>query len=263
MQLVLAEHFARYSGESQSYLDKALELAEENKEFRERVLLGAEGLPLYGQIVSREASSSLSFFGAREDLELKRMIEAVRMQNAAKVLVLNATPDDQVRIRTDKEAALLEEQLEMVRDARWPLTIVQRFAVRLDQIQKELLNHEPKILHFSGHSDTGVLAFENRDGTTATLNGDVLAKIIAAYGNLECVVLHACFTEEVAKACSKHVSVIVGSTGSIDDQTAPKFTYAFYQALAHGRSYDDAFLMGRAEVATISRDEAEKYRLIS
>ena len=263
VQLVLAEHFARYSEESPSYLKKALELAEENKEFRERVLLGAEGLPLYGQIVSLENSTSLSLFGPREDLGLNNMIEAVRMQNIFRVLVLNATPDDQVRIRTDKEAALLVEQLEMTKHPRRPLTIIQRSAVRLDQIQKELLNHEPKILQFSGHGGNGMLVFENRDGETTTLNGDVLRDIIAAYGGLECLFLHACFTEEVAKTCSGHVEVIIATADSIDDEIAPKFTYAFYQALANGRSYDNAFAMGRAEVATISRNEAEKYLLIT
>ena len=263
VQLVLAEHFALYSEESPSYLKKALELAEENKEFRERVLLGAEGLPLYGQIVSLEISTSPSLFGAREDLGLNNMIEAVRMQNIFRVLVLNATPDDQVRIRTDKEAALLVEQLEMIKHPRRHLTIIQRSAVRLDQIQKELLNHEPKILQFSGHGGNGMLAFENRDGETTTLNGDVLRDIIAAYGGLECLFLHACFTEEVAKLCSGHVEVIIGTADSIDDEIAPKFTYAFYQALANGRSYNNAFAMGRAEVATISRNEAEKYLLIT
>ena len=172
VQFVLAEHFARFSEESPSYKDKALSLVGELGEFRERVLLGAEGLPLYGEIMAITANTSLELFGSQDDKELRTMIEAVRMQNNVNVLVLNATPDDQCRIRADKEAALLEEQLEMVRAPRRQLSIIQRFAVRLDQIQKELLNHEPRILHFSGHGDKGVLVFENRDGSTALLDGD-------------------------------------------------------------------------------------------
>ncbi|CFW99561.1 protein of unknown function [Candidatus Filomicrobium marinum] len=263
VQLVLAEHFARYSEESPSYRDKALELTEKDDAFRERVLLGAEGLPLYGEIVSRKSPFSSGLFGVEEDAQLKRVLEAVKLQNSVNVLVLNATPDDQGRIRADKEAALLEERLEMVKAPRRHLKVVQRFAVRLDQIQKELLNHEPKILHFSGHGDTGVLLFEDHNGSTTELNGDVLADILHTYGNLECVVLHACFTEQVAQACAKHVKVVIGSIDSIDDATAPKFTYAFYQALAHGRSYNNAFEMGRNEVKTVSRREAAKYKLIT
>lgn len=261
VQLVLAEHFARFSEEAPSYREKALELVEEGGEFRERVLLGAEGLPLYGQVISRDSEASAGLFSAQDDEEMKRIIKAVKMQNAVNVLVLNATPDDQGRIRADREAAQLEEQLEMVKSPRRSLNIVQKFAVRLDQIQKELLNNEPKILHFSGHGNVGCLLFEDRDGKTAEIDGHVLADILAAYGNLECVVLHACFTEQVARACQKHVEVVVGSVDMINDQTAPRFTYAFYQGIAHGRSYENSFAMGKAEVSTISRKEAEKYRI--
>jgi hypothetical protein len=151
----------------------------------------------------------------------------------------------------------------MVKFPRRDLTVVQKFAVRLDQIQKELLNNEPLVLHFSGHGDVGVLLFEDREGDTSEIDGEVLAEILGAYGNLECVVLHACLTEDVAQACRKHVDTVVGSVDSINDLTAPKFTYAFYQALAHGRSYENAFRMGVAEVSTVSREEADKYRLLT
>lgn len=89
-----------------------------------------------------------------------------------------------------------------------------------------------------------------------------MASIIEAYGNLDCVVLHACFTEDVARACAKHVGTVIGSTGSISDITAPAFTFAFYQAVAHGRPYDNAFKMGLNEVATIDPDEAKLYSII-
>ncbi|WP_340237353.1 CHAT domain-containing protein [Sulfitobacter pontiacus] len=262
VQLVLAEHFARFSNESPSYLEKALELDEIGGEYRERVLLGAEGLPLYGQIMSRKSQPSLGFFDSQEDEEMKRVIRNTRSQSVMNVLVLNATPDDQGRIRADKEAALLEEQLEMVKNPKRNLNIVQKFAVRLDMIQKELLNNEPRILHFSGHGDVGVLLFEDRQGRTSEIDGTLLAEMLAAYGNLECVVLHACYAEEVARACRKHVNIVVGSTDTIDDRTAPKFTYAFYQGLAHGRPYQNAFAMGIAEVATVSRIDAAKYKLL-
>jgi hypothetical protein len=262
VQLVLAEHFARYSSRSPSYNEKALELVEIGGEFRERVLLGAEGLPLYGKIVSSRKQSTLSLLDAQEDDEIRRLIENVRRQKTMNVLVLNATPDDQGRIRADKEAALLEEQLEMVKDPERILNVVQKFAVRLDQIQKELLNNKPTILHFSGHGDNGVLLFEDREGNTSEIEADLLGDMLKAYGNLECLVLHACFTEDVAKICKKHVGVVVGSTDAINDLTAPKFTYAFYQAVAHGRDYGNAFEMGIAEVATVSREDAAIYKIL-
>lgn len=262
VQLLLAEHFARYSDAVPSYRDMALSLHDRGGEFRERVLLGAERMPLYGEIKAREAASSFELFGASTDEAHSKILMAVKMQNATTVLVLNATPDDQGRLRADKEAALLEEQLRKLTNRRRDLNVVQRFAVRLDQVQEHLLNHEPKILHFSGHGDRGILVFETHDGSTAVLDGDVLADILDTYGKLECVILHACFTEEVAQACARYVPVVVGSTDTINDLTAPKFTYAFYQALANGRDYENAFRMGKNEVATVDRKESEKYKIL-
>lgn len=263
VRLLLAEHFARQSDRVPSYHEKALELAENGGPLRERVLLGAEGTALHGAIKKAEGQASLGFFGIEGDDQAAELERAVQMMNRETVLVLNATPDDQGRIRADKEGALLERQLEMVKNRERQFHVVQKFAVRLQDIQRELLNNRPKILHFSGHGDEGVLMFENDNGTTAELNGDVLAEIIQVYGQLDCLVLHACYTEHVARACAKHVRTVVGSIDAINDETAPKFTYAFYQALANGRTYANAFLAGQVEVKTVSPEDAACYKLFS
>ena len=263
VRLLLAEHFARQSDRVPSYYDKALELAEGSESLRERVLLGAEGRTLYGHIRKADRQASLGLFGIEGDDQMARLEQAVRMMNRETVLVLNATPDDQGQLRADKEGALLERQLETVKNRERDLHIVQKFAVRLQDIQKELLNNRPKILHFSGHGDEGVLVFEKDDGTTAVLDGDVLAEILEVYGDLECLVLHACYTESVARACAKHVRVVIGSTDAINDETAPKFTYAFYQALANGRPYENAFKAGQVEVRTVSQADANCYTLFT
>ena len=184
------------------------------------------------------------------------------MRAETNVLVLCATPEDQIWIRPDKEGAVLEEGLAMVKSPARPLKVVQKYAVRPDQVQLELLNNRPHILHFSGHGCRGHLAFETREGVTARLSSDVMGSIVEAYGKLECIVLHACFTEEVAKACARHVDTVIGSTGEINDETAPAFTFAFYQAVAHGRPYANAFRMGLNEVATIDPNLTRFYKII-
>jgi len=65
------------------------------------------------------------------------------------------------------------------------------------------------------------------------------------------------------KCCAKHVGVVIGSTDAIDDETAPKFTYAFYQALANGRPYENAFRAGQVEVRTASEVAAACYKLFT
>ncbi len=263
VRLLLAEHFARQSDRAPSYREKVMELAAEDGKLRERVLLGAEGTALYGEIKKADSEASLGLFSLQGDNQMFQLGKAIEMMNKETVLVLNATPDDQGRLRADKEGAQLERQLEMVKNRERDLHVVQKFAVRLKDIQKELLNNRPKILHFSGHGGEGVLVFEEEDGTSADLDGEVLAEMLEVYGELECLVLHACYAEEVAKACSKHVPIVVGSTDTINDHTAPKFTYAFYQALANGRPYANAFKAGQVEVKTVNAADADCYKLFS
>lgn len=260
VRLLLAEHFARYADCLPSYEAEAVELAQQGGDLRRHVLLGADGKRLYRKL-QENRTADRDLFGAEID-GTERFLKMVRDGVNTKVLVLNAMPDDQGRIRPDKEAGELRERMAAMSSPRRPLVFEHVWATRLDQIQQELVRHAPVILHFSGHGAPGKLAFEKRDGTTATLEGRMLARILKGYRDLECLVLHACYAEEVAQACLAYVPYVVGSVGSVDDETAPRFSYIFYQSIAGGLEYERAFEMGQTEVAIESEDAADKYRML-
>lgn len=260
VRVLLAEHFARYADLLPSYEDEAVELARQGGDLKRHVLLGADGKRLYRRLQENNAAER-DLFGADND-GTGRSFDMVRDRASTKVLVLNATPDDQGRIRPDKEAGELRERMAAMPTPRRLLVFEHVWATRLDQIQQELVRHAPTILHFSGHGAPGELAFENRDGTTAPLEGRMLARILKGYRTIECLVLHACYAEEVAQACLPHVRFVIGSVGPIDDETAPRFSYLFYQGIAGGLDYEQAFEMGQTEVAMASEDAADKYRIL-
>ncbi|MEQ9487438.1 MAG: hypothetical protein RIM72_00410 [Alphaproteobacteria bacterium] len=259
VRLLLAEHMARYSEEVPTYSEEALRLANESADFRERILLGAEGRPLYGKIQRMSDSMSPGLFDDSADPMRAKLIRNTKEEATTKVLMLNASPDDEERIRVDIEGRDVQEALELIRTPKRLIEITQRHASRLDQIQKELLAISPKILHFSGHGDEDVLIFETRDGQVDPLDGSVLADMIKAYGGLECVVLHSCFSHRIASACKRNVQFVIGSTREVDDTTASGFSRAFYQALAYGRTYKNAFDMGVIEVKAVSAAAAGAY----
>ena len=145
---------------------------------------------------------------------------------------------------------------------RRPLSFEYVWATRLDQIQQELVRQRPAILHFSGHGAAGMLAFETECGKTAVLKGDMLARILKNYRDIECLVLHACYTDDVAQACLPYVSYVVGSVDSVDDSAAPRFSYLFYQSIAAGLEYERAFEMGKTEVAFESTEASSTYKLL-
>jgi len=69
-----------------------------------------------------------------------------------RILILAANPTDTGRLRLDAEVREIQEGLK--RSAgRDCFEITSRWAVRTDDLRRALLEHEPHIVHFSGHGD--------------------------------------------------------------------------------------------------------------
>lgn len=260
VRVLLAEHFGRYADRLPSYEDMAIDLASEGGDLRRYVLRGAEGKRLQARLQGDEPVVA-DLFG--DDAHIKGgLIRMIQEEAKTKVLILAATPEDQSLIRPDKEVAELRERMAAMPSQKRPLAFDSIYAARLDQIQQELVRQRPSILHFSGHGAPGSLMFETDDGQTAPLEADLLARVLKGYRDIECLVLHACYADEVARACLPYVSCVVGSTDSVDDTTAPRFSYLFYQSIAAGMGYEQAFEMGQTEVAFKNSDAADAYKLL-
>ena len=62
--------------------------------------------------------------------------------------------------------------------------------------------------------------------------------------HVKCVVLNACYSEVQAQPIGSAVEYVIGMSRAIGDRAAIKFSTGFYDALASGRSYTDAFRFG-------------------
>lgn len=183
IRVLLAEHFGRFSDRLPSYEEIAIELSEESGDLRRYVIRGAEGRPLHAKLQREQPVIGDLFAG---DADAKGgLIQMIKQQAATKVLILAATPDDQCRIRPDKEVAELRERMAAMPSQKRPLVFDHILATRLDQIQQELVRQRPTILHFSGHGAPGSLAFETADGLTAPLEADMLARVLKVYREIE------------------------------------------------------------------------------
>lgn len=131
-----------------------------------------------------------------------------------------------------------------------------------DQLQREILNSRPDVLHFSGHGDSGLLVFEDTAGKAVAVSGDDLAGLVELVSTIKCVVLNACFSDSVSKLISPHVEAVIGCDVSIGDTAAILFTRAFYRALAHGESYQQSYLLAKNDLKLNGQGkEAEKYTI--
>lgn len=162
-----------------------------------------------------------------------------------KILILSANPKNTSNLRLDEEVREIKNTLQLSPN-RDEFQIITESAVRVDDLTRFLSNHQPTILHFSGHgSGTDGLALEDNYGHKQLVSTQALAKLFDLFQEqVECVVLNACYSESQATAIHQHIDCVVGMNQAIGDRAAMKFSVGFYTALAALRSYEDSFQMG-------------------
>jgi hypothetical protein len=89
-----------------------------------------------------------------------------------------------------------------------------------------------------------VILLEARDGKSATVSAEALARLFGILKNQRCIVLNACFSAFQAAAITEHVDWVIGMKRAINDESATVFSVGFYQAIASGRTVKAAFELG-------------------
>jgi hypothetical protein len=265
VKALLAEHFARFSDDCGPYAGKALSIIEAEPKMKDRIMLGAEGKDLYSTIKLQDLRGGTpDMFGLPPDLAalFQTTEEISKKVQTMKVLFLAANPVGTATLKIDREASDLKEQLAMVRDVVVKVDVEHAWAIRTDQLQREVLNSKPAVLHFSGHGDRGLLVFEDAAGTPVEVSGKALANLISLMPSIKCVILNACYSQSVAKLLAPHVDAVIGCSVSISDAAALMFTRAFYRALAHGENFKRAYDLAKNDVELNGfPKEAKKYMI--
>ncbi|MEM9905349.1 MAG: CHAT domain-containing protein, partial [Cyanobacteria bacterium P01_D01_bin.44] len=170
-----------------------------------------------------------------------------------KILILTANPQipDYDPLRLDAEVRRVEEALRRSR-YRDRIEIVTKLAIRTTDLRRALLDHRPQIVHFSGHG-TGEqgLVLENEAGKAKLVSTEALAGLFGIFqaGEIECVLLNACYSEVQATAIHQFVDCVIGMNQPIGDKPAVQFAEGFYDALGAGSDYDEAFRIGCSAIA--------------
>jgi hypothetical protein len=198
----------------------------------------------------------------------------------SKILFLAANPIGTNRLRLDEEVREIEEGLRRAQ-RRQDFELVQKWAVRPQDVRRALLDEAPSIIHFSGHGESagqvgrntsgsrdlgpledttnraGHLIFEDSQGNPKPIEPTALANLFKLFAdNLDCVVLNACYSETQAKAIAKFVPYVVGTNKAIGDRAAIEFAIGFYDGLGAGRPVDFAFELGRSAIEMEGLNEA-------
>jgi hypothetical protein len=166
-----------------------------------------------------------------------------------KILFLGANPTDTTRLRLGEEVRTIDQELHQSK-FRSLFDIRQHWAVRISDLQKCLLRHQPEIVHFSGHgSKLNEIILEDEYGNSCPISIQTLSRLFSLLkDNIRCVVLNACFSEQQAVAIAKSIDSVVGMSKAIKNSDAINFSKAFYRALGYGRSVKTAFDLACLEI---------------
>lgn len=167
------------------------------------------------------------------------------MSSTKEILILSANPQNTARLRLDEEVREIGEGLKRSKN-RDQFIIHQRWAVRLRDLRRAILDCEPQIVHFCGHGEADGLMIEDEGGNAVVVTPDAIAGLFELFKDkVICVLLNSCYSESQAVAINAHIPYVIGMTQSIPDKAALEFAIGFYDALGAGKSIEEAFKFGR------------------
>lgn len=179
-----------------------------------------------------------------------------------RILFLAANPTNTTQLRLGEEVRQIETYLRgsTYRDR---FELKSEWAVRPDDLRSALLRHQPHIVHFSGHGGaSGTLILEDNRGEAFAMEPAALKALFKALrdeqkptNNVRLVVLNACYSATQAQPIAEAVGCVVGMTRAIGDPAAIGFASAFYEVLGYGRNVQQAFNVGKAQMALHKESE--------
>jgi hypothetical protein len=166
------------------------------------------------------------------------------------ILFLSADPSNLSRIRLGQEFREIDEQLLKSKNRDFLDLENPALSLRPKDISQALLNTNSEIIHFSGHgSSEGTLSFEDDLGKSIEIQPTALANLFKNFSSqVGCVVLNSCYSEYQAQEIAKYINFVIGVNGTISDQAAITFSIGFYQALGAGRTIEEAYELGCAQM---------------
>jgi hypothetical protein len=161
------------------------------------------------------------------------------------MLFLAAAPVNSQPLALTREFEDIRDELRIRCPGRF--LIEPRFHVKPTDLPRLVMEHQPQVLHFSGHGQSnGELVFEDADGYASSTNAQAIARVFELLpGSVRCVLLNACYSEAQARLIAEHVDVVIGMSDQIRDTDARPFAKGFYEGLSFGKSVGEAFELAK------------------
>lgn len=168
------------------------------------------------------------------------------MSDKIKIVLLATSRLGLAYLRLNDEQREIDSKIRSAsfRDA---FDLIAQPAVRVSDLGGYLLRGQPHIVHFSGHGKPGegIILEDASENKKIMAESDLTDIFRALNGNLRLVFFNVCYSKPLAEAVIQEVDYAIGMQETIGDQAALIFAPAFYEALAYGRSVDEAFTLAK------------------
>ena len=164
-----------------------------------------------------------------------------------KILFIAANPISTTRLQLDEEIRAVTEKIRASKH-RDVLRLESIWAARPDDLLQSLNEHQPQIVHFSGHgSRVGEIQLvDNTSGEPKAVSTKALKALFTTLkDNIQVVLLNACYSRVQAEAIAEVIDCVIGMNDAIGYSVAIIFAASFYRAIGFGRSFQEAFDQGK------------------
>jgi hypothetical protein len=175
-----------------------------------------------------------------------------------KLLVAIAAPEDQASLDTEGEERRIREALEGLETRIVDWRVVR--SATAGELHTAILEHEPNILHYSGHGTKGALLMEDASKRTHVLASEQIRPLLSR-PFLKLIVLNACDTGAyaiggelmgvAADLMREEIPAIVAMQFPVPEAAGLEFTRRFYACIALGLSLEQAVTEARIGILTV------------
>jgi hypothetical protein len=176
----------------------------------------------------------------------------------AKVMMMTSNPKNTQALNLNKEIKFIEEELLQAKN-RDQFEVKLVLDVNKGTLSRLLENHQPSIVHFSGHGTGDYLLFYGENDMADKVSGQKLGQVLSHHDCISCVLLNACYSESQAEEMAQYIPNIIGTDNAISDSKAHKFAQFFYRSIFAGSTYERAFDVALSDLGIENLDKGAQF----
>ena len=179
---------------------------------------------------------------------------AVNARGRDRLLVLPANPT----LASDTDLAVVGKDIERaLRERPGALNVVTAMTRTLEDLDRAVREHAPKVLHFVGSGSSDGIYLTGSDGLPEAVSGDDLAVIFREAKNLRVIVLDACYNDAQVRAFAPSVRDVIAVKPGASQRAARTFLDRFYRDFAVDDGASRAFADGQQFVMAFEPEGSE------